>query len=215
MHKNAPALTPELLLGGYASGIFPMAMSRDAPDLHWFDPPRRGVMPLHGLHVSRSLRRRVLRWNYLVRVNRSFSAVVAACADRDETWINADLAEVYQSLHLAGHAHCVEIWQDGGLAGGIFGVALGGAFFGESMFSRRTDASKLAMVWLVDRLLRAGFTLFDTQYLTPHLASLGGIEIPRAHYVAQLGAALRLRADFTAPPPATPQSVLQRISQIS
>ena len=215
MPKSVPALTPELLLGGYASGIFPMAMSRDAHDLHWFDPPRRGVMPLHRLHVSRSLRRRVLRWDYLVRVNTGFSEVVAACAEREETWINAELAQVYQSLHLAGHAHSLEIWQDGALAGGIFGVALGGAFFGESMFSRRTDGSKLAMVWLVDRLLRAGFTLFDTQYLTPHLASLGGIEIPRARYAAQLEAALRLRPDFTAPPPATPQSILQRISQTS
>ncbi len=215
MTESAPTLTPEMLLGGYASGIFPMAMRRDARELHWFDPPRRGVVPLRGLHVSRSLRRSVLRWNYLVRVNSAFAEVVAACADRPETWINAELTQTYAALHAAGHAHCMEIWQDGALAGGIFGVALGGAFFGESMFSRRTDGSKLAMVWLVDRLRRAGFTLFDTQYLTPHLSSLGAIEIPRARYRAALSSALGTRADFSAPPPTTPQEILQRISQTS
>ena len=208
-------MTPELLLSGYAQGIFPMAMSRDEAELHWFDPPRRGVVPLRGLHVSRSLRKRLLRWDYLVRVNSAFAEVVAACADRPETWINADLAELYLGLRAAGHAHSVEIWQDGALAGGVFGISLGAAFFGESMFSRRTDGSKLAMVWLVDRLRRAGFTLFDTQYLTPHLASLGAVEIPRAQYRAALADALHRRADFTAPPPASPQEILQRISQTS
>lgn len=215
MPPTDPPLTPELLLAGYAQGIFPMAMRRDDSALHWFDPPRRGVMPLTGLHISRSLRKRVRRWDYLVRVNSAFAEVVEACGDRPETWINADLARLYQGLHGAGHAHSLEIWQEGVLAGGIFGITLGGAFFGESMFSRRRDASKLAIVWLVDRLRRAGFTLFDTQYLTPHLASLGGVEVSRARYRAALADALPRRADFTAPAPATPQEILQRISQTS
>lgn len=215
MTKTTRALTPEMLMGGYASGVFPMALSRDAQELHWFDPPRRGVMPLDALHISHSLRKRVRRWDYLVRVNSAFAEVVRACAERPETWINDELIEIYQNLHDAGHAHSMEIWQDGALAGGIFGIALGGAFFGESMFSRRRDGSKLAMVWLVDRLRRAGFTLFDTQYLTPHLASLGGIEIPRARYLEQLEKALLTPADFSAPPPVTPQLILQCNTQTS
>ncbi|MDP1670081.1 leucyl/phenylalanyl-tRNA--protein transferase [Phaeovulum sp.] len=215
MRQADPPLSPEMLLSGYAQGIFPMAMTRDEAELHWFDPPRRGVMPLDALHVSRSLRRRVLRWNYLVRIDSAFCEVVSACGARPETWINAELARLYQSLHASGHAHSLEIWQEDTLVGGIFGVTLGGAFFGESMFSRRRDASKLAMVWLVDRLRRGGFTLLDTQYLTPHLASLGGIEIPRARYHAALADALPRQADFARPAPASPQEILQRISQTS
>ena len=215
MPNAHPPLTPEMLLSGYAQGIFPMAMSRDEPGLHWFDPVRRGIIPLDGLHVSRSLRRRVRRWDYLVRVNTAFSEVVAACAARPETWINAGLTALYQELHAAGYAHSLEVWREDALIGGIFGISLGGAFFGESMFSRQRDGSKLAMVWLVDRLRSAGFALFDTQYLTPHLQSLGGVEIARAEYRARLAEALRRQADFTAPPPPTPQSVLQRITQTS
>lgn len=215
MPNAHPPLTPEMLLSGYAQGIFPMAMSRDEPGLHWFDPARRGIIPLDGLHVSRSLHRRVLRWDYLVRINTAFVEVVAACAARPETWINAGLTRLYQDLHAAGYAHSLEVWRGDALVGGIFGVSLGGAFFGESMFSRQRDASKLAMVWAVERLRSAGFTLFDTQYLTPHLRSMGGVEIARAEYQARLADALPLRAEFTAPPPPTPQSILQRITQTS
>ena len=215
MPERTPALTPRLLLSAYAEGVFPMAMQRDDPELHWFSPVRRGIMPLDGLHVSRSLRRTLARGDYEVRLNTAFAEVVTACGARPETWINADLTETYSALHDSGHAHSLEIWRDGALAGGIFGVTLGGAFFGESMFSHRRDGSKLAMVWLVDRLRRAGFQLFDTQYLTPHLASLGGIEIPRARYRDMLQKALTVAADIAAPAASTPYDVLQRISQIS
>jgi len=215
MPHLAPTLTPRLLLSAYAEGIFPMAMQRDDPELHWFSPARRGIMPLDGVHVSRSLRRAVARSDYEVRLNTAFGDVVTACGARPETWINANLAETYDALHAIGHAHSLEIWRGGALAGGIFGVTLGGAFFGESMFSHHRDGSKLAMVWLVDRLRRAGFLLFDTQYLTPHLASLGGIEIPRARYGTLLNKALAVSADIAAPGASTPYDVLQRISQIS
>ena len=215
MPDSASHLTPKMLLGAYAQGIFPMAMERDAQELHWFDPQHRGIIPLHGLHVSRSLRRRLCRWDYDVRINTAFADVVAACADRTETWINAGLTSLYDGLHAARHAHSLEIWRAGTLVGGIFGVSLGAAFFGESMFSRERDASKLAMVWLVDRLRDAGFALFDTQYLTPHLASLGGVEITRSDYRARLARALAHQADFAAPPLPSPQSILQRINQTS
>lgn len=209
-------ITPETLLRGYAAGIFPMAEARDSAEVHWIDPRHRGILPLDGLHIGRSLRRRVLRGGYEVRVNSDFRAVVAACADRPETWINDTIFNLYGTLHRAGYAHSLEIWQDGALSGGVYGVTLGAAFFGESMFSRRTDASKLALVWLVDRLRTGGFALFDTQFLTPHLASLGGAEITRAAYHRRLAAALALPASFTpegyAP---TPYSVMQRSTQTS
>lgn len=199
-------------------GIFPMAASRDDPDLHWVDPERRGVFPLDGFHISRSLARTMRQAPWQVTTDTAFAETVRACAERDETWINAPLLGLYKALHAAGHAHSLEVWEDGTLVGGVFGVTLGAAFFGESMFSRRRDASKLALAYLVDRLARAGFTLFDTQFLTPHLASLGAVEIPRAAYRAQLARALRQTADFggpTAPETDTPYSVIQRISQTS
>ncbi len=208
-------LTPELMLSGYADGIFPMAESRDTEILHWVDPRRRGIFPLPKFHISRSLRRQIRAGNYTIRVNAAFSEVVAACAERDETWINAPLSRLYGALHEMGHAHSLEVWQDGDLAGGVFGLALGAAFFGESMFSRRRDASKLALAYLVDRLNVAGFRLFDTQFLTPHLASLGAVEISRGEYRRRLAAALRQEADFTAPRTPTPQLLLQRNSQTS
>lgn len=216
MSSDPERLTPELMLHGYAAGIFPMAEDRDAEDLFWVDPRRRGVMPLDGFHLSRSLRRRLLRGGYRITVDRDFAAVVEGCADRPETWINAELAGLYGALHARGHAHSLEVRQDDRLIGGVFGIALGGAFFGESMFSRATDASKIALAYLVDRLAEAGFALFDAQFLTPHLASLGAVEISRASYRAQLAEALTLRPDFTAPPEfPPPQEVVQRITQTS
>ena len=194
-----PKVTPEILLRAYAMGLFPMAEGRDSADLHWLDPRRRGIFPLEGFHISRSLRRAILRADYQVRVNRDFAGVVAGCADRPETWINTEITALYLDLHRRGHAHSLEIWREGRLIGGVYGVSLGGAFMGESMFSRATDASKLALAWLMHRLRAGGFTLFDTQFLTPHLASLGAVEIPRAAYHRLLQRALPLQASFTPP----------------
>ena len=208
-------LTPEIMLSAYAQGIFPMAESRDAGDLHWVDPRSRGVFPLSDFHISRSLARRIRQGAYRIRTNSDFSGVVRACAERPETWINDQLFGLYDALHQMGHAQSLEVWEDDTLTGGVFGLTLGAAFFGESMFSRRTDASKIALAYLVDRLKVAGFTLFDTQFLTPHLASLGAVEIPRAAYRAQLADALRRAADFNAVAVPAPQLVLQRSSQTS
>ncbi|MEL7299224.1 MAG: leucyl/phenylalanyl-tRNA--protein transferase [Pseudomonadota bacterium] len=209
-------LTPDLLLRAYQVGIFPMSEARHSATLFWVDPERRGVMPLDKLHISRSLKRTLRRGGYDIRVNTDFSGVVEGCADRPETWINEELRLLYLDLFLSGHAHSMEVWDDEGLRGGIFGVAIGGAFFGESMFSARTNGSKIAMVYLVDRLVRAGFTLFDTQFITDHLASLGAIEIKRSAYRRALTRALSTNADFMAVPgPTSAQDVLQRMTQTS
>ena len=208
-------LTPEILLHGYAMGIFPMAEHRDDPEIFWVDPRRRGVMPLNGFHISRSLARAMRRTPFTTTINRDFAGVVAGCADRADTWINGEITTLYSALHRAGHAHSVEVWEVDALVGGVYGVTLGRAFFGESMFSRRTNASKMALAALVDRLNRAGFTLFDTQFLTDHLASLGAIEISRAAYHAQLEDAKLGDADFTAPPQRNLQDVVQRMTQTS
>jgi leucyl/phenylalanyl-tRNA---protein transferase len=189
-------LTPDHLLSAYVQGIFPMAEGRDDPTVHWVDPRLRGVLPLDGFHISRSLARRLRRWPHRVTVNTAFAQVVLACADREETWINGTILDLYLSLHSRGYAHSLEVWEGDQLVGGVYGVALGAAFFGESMFSRRTDASKIALAYLVHRLNAGGFTLFDTQFLTPHLASLGAVEIKRAEYHRRLAAALSDRATF-------------------
>ena len=176
------SLTPDLLLHGYATGIFPMAESRDDPEIFWVDPHHRGVIPLDGFHISKSLARTIRRSGLTPSVNRDFEAVVEACADRPETWINTTILDLYAQLHEQGDAHSLEIWEGEELVGGVYGVTLGAAFFGESMFSRRTDASKVALAYLTDRLREGGFGLFDVQFLTPHLASLGAVEMPRAAY---------------------------------
>jgi len=208
-------LSPERLLDAYASGIFPMAEGRNDPEIFWVDPRRRGVMPLRAFHASRSLRKTMRRVAWHASINADFDGVVAGCADRAETWINAEITQLYRRLHHMGYAHSVEIWEGGRLIGGTYGVSLGAAWFGESMFSRAADASKVALAVCVDRLRRGGFALFDTQFLTPHLASLGAVEISRAAYHRQLQAALDQDADFTAPAPATLQDVVQRITQTS
>ena len=209
-------ITPELLLNAYASGVFPMAETRDDPDVFWVDPRRRGIFPLNGFRISRSLARRMRRNPPHVTINTVFSDVVDACADRDETWINAEIRRLYLDLHLMGHAHSLEVWEGETLAGGVYGVSLGAAFFGESMFSRRTDASKIALAYLVDRLRLGGFRLFDTQFLTPHLASLGAVEVTRAEYHLRLEKALMSQGDLSSPAlPATPQEVVQRMTQTS
>ena len=208
-------LTPQVLLQGYAVGIFPMAESRDDPRLFWVNPRRRGIIPLDGFHISRSLARRMRRGGYEITVDRDFAGVVDGCADRVETWINDTIRRLYIALHRMGHAHSLEVWMDGMLAGGVYGVTLGAAFFGESMFSRRRDASKIALAFLVDRLRQGGFTLFDTQFLTPHLASLGAVEIPRAAYLRRLRRAIAQPADFSAPPLPSAAEVIQRNTQTS
>lgn len=211
-----PVITPELLLNAYAAGIFPMAETRDDPDVFWVDPRRRGIFPLDRFHVSRSLARRMRRWPHRVTVDRVFADVVDACADRDETWINAEIRRLYLDLHAMGHAHSLEVWEGDALVGGVYGVTLGAAFFGESMFSRRTDASKIALAYMVDRLRQGGFRLFDAQFLTAHLASLGAVEVTRAEYHRQLEKALEEQGDFAGPAlPETPQDVVQRITQTS
>ena len=183
-------LDPRLLLQGYATGIFPMADSRNADELFWVEPRNRAIIPLDGFHLSRSLRRTLRSGRFAVTRDTDFPAVVAACADREETWINAELEHAMLALHGSGHAHSVEVWIDGRLVGGLYGVKLGRAFFGESMFSRVRDASKVALAWLVARLQAGNFTLLDCQFMTEHLASLGAISVPRETYVALLSAAL-------------------------
>ena len=188
-------LTPERIVRAYASGVFPMAERADDPQLHWFEPRRRGILPLDGFHAARSLQRTRRRGGFRFSCEREFAGVLAACADRPVTWINAPIAGVFADLHRQGLAHSVEVWTPGGaLAGGVYGLALGAAFFAESMVSRVTDGSKMALAELVARLNRGGFRLLDTQYLTPHLASLGGIEISRGDYRRRLLAALQAPA---------------------
>lgn len=193
-------LSPELLLHAYAAGIFPMAESAEDPELFWIDPTRRGIIPLDAFHISRRLKRVLRQSRFEVRSDTAFAAVMRGCAEASETrpstWINDEILRLYGSLFTRGNAHSVECWQGEALVGGLYGVSLGAAFFGESMFSRVTDASKVALAGLVERLRAGGFRLLDTQFLTPHLAQFGGIEISRARYHRLLTEALRHRADF-------------------
>lgn len=203
-------LSPDLLLRAYAMGVFPMAPSRDATEVRWIDPTRRAVFPLEGFHVSRSLARQIRQMRPEVTLDRAFDTVVEACADREETWISPAIFDAYRALHLAGQAHSLEVWDKGQLIGGVYGVRLGAAFFGESMFSRATGGSKIALTYLIHRLRQGGFRLFDVQFLTPHLASLGAVEIPRAEYQRRLHAALAAPATLdTGLPFPAPEVVLQ------
>jgi leucyl/phenylalanyl-tRNA--protein transferase len=190
------SLTPELLLGAYGMGIFPMAEAREGTAIHWIEPRMRGIFPLDRFHISRSLARHIGRASVTVTVDRAFAQVMAGCAGREKTWINAEIVMAYSALHAQGDAHSLEVWQEGVLVGGVYGVVIGAAFFGESMFSRVDNASKLALAYLVHRLRAGGFMLFDTQFLTPHLASLGAVEISRATYQRRLADAVRMSASF-------------------
>ena len=203
-------LTPDILLRAYAMGIFPMSDGREDPQIHWIDPRRRGVLPLDGFHISRSLAKRIRSGQFRTTVDTAFEAVVEACADRGETWISRRIQRLYGQLHTLGFAHSVEVWEGDQLVGGVYGVTLGAAFFGESMFSRTTDASKVALAYAVHRLRAGGFQLFDTQFLTPHLASLGGIEIARADYHRRLAEAQAADASF-APPGYSPSGVASSV----
>jgi len=193
-------LTPEILLKAYRAGIFPMAESADDPELFWVDPEHRGILPLDAFHVPRRLRRVVLQDRFEVRVDSDFAGTLAACAEatenRPSTWINAEIVRLYSALHALDAAHSVECWQHGALVGGLYGVSIGGAFYGESMFSRVADASKVALVHLVALMRMGGYRLLDLQFVTPHLAQFGAIEVPRSQYRLLLVEALRYRCVF-------------------
>jgi leucyl/phenylalanyl-tRNA---protein transferase len=188
------SLDPALLLQAYAQGIFPMADARDAAEVYWVEPKTRGVLPLDGFHLSHSLAKIIRADRFETTVNRAFSDVVGMCAEaapkRETTWINGQIEDAVAALHSLGHSHSVECWREGKLVGGLYGISLGRAFFGESMFSRETDASKVALAHLVARLRVGGFTLLDCQFLTPHLVTLGAIEISRKAYLALLSVAV-------------------------
>ena len=199
---HAPKITPEIVLRAYAEGLFPMAERHQDPDLFWVSPDQRGIFPLENFHVAKRLARTVRSDKFTVTVATAFRDVMLACATpaegREETWINDEILRLYTALFASGHAHSVETRRNGELVGGLYGVQLGGAFFGESMFSRTTDASKVALVHLVARLKAGGFRLLDAQFLTPHLASLGAIEIPRVRYIAKLNQAITVKAYWPA-----------------
>jgi leucyl/phenylalanyl-tRNA--protein transferase len=189
-----PEITPELLLRAYSIGLFPMADSADDPELFWVEPDMRGVIPLDSFHVSRSLAKAIRQKPFDISFDTAFDAVVAACAqaapDRPSTWINAKIKSLYGTLHRMGHAHSVEAWEGDQLVGGLYGVSLGAAFFGESMFSRRTNASKICLVHLVERLKAKSFRLLDTQFTTDHLKTFGAIDVPKIDYEDMLANAL-------------------------
>ncbi|WP_374547882.1 leucyl/phenylalanyl-tRNA--protein transferase [Rhodoblastus sp.] len=216
MHPRSPKpepITPRLLLRAYASGLFPMAEDAGDDALFWFDPSERGIFPLDGLIVSRSLARTIRGETFEIRIDSDFEGVIAGCAEsrpgREKTWINKTIAALFRELFETGFVHTVEAWRDGQLVGGLYGLALGGAFFGESMFHRATDASKVCLTYLVARLRMGGFALLDAQFITPHLASLGAVEIARADYRRRLEEALTRQSDFTLlDPKATPEAVL-------
>lgn len=193
-------LTPELVLSAYALGLFPMANDRDDPTVHWIDPIRRGIVPLNRFHVPRRLRKTIRQQRFELRIDHDFGEIIRSCADatydRPRTWLNDELIEVYIELSRRGHAHSIEVWQDDRLVGGLYGLKLGGAFFGESMFSRERDASKVALVELVARLQSSGFALLDTQFITSHLRQFGAIEISRQAYRMRLQRATAIRCRF-------------------
>lgn len=193
-------LSPQTLLRAYAIGLFPMAENREDPELYWIDPEKRGVLPLDGFHVPKKLRRTVRSEKFRVTADTAFGEIIRACAapapGREDSWINAEIVELYEELHAMGRAHSVECWSGDALAGGLYGVSLGAAFFGESMFSRETDASKVALVHLVARLRAGGYRLLDVQFVTEHLARFGCQELPRNGYRTRLADALDHQATF-------------------
>jgi leucyl/phenylalanyl-tRNA--protein transferase len=187
-------IAPELLLGAYADGIFPMAL--DDGEIGWFSPDPRGVLPLETFHVPHGLARALKSNRFEIRINSAFEEVMRGCATREETWIDQEILDSYRRLHRLGWAHSVEAWREERLVGGLYGVAMGGVFFGESMFHRETDASKVALNALVQRLRERGFSLLDIQWVTPHLATFGAIEIPKREYLRRLRAAIALPCEF-------------------
>lgn len=195
-------LTPELIIRAYQAGIFPMAEDAGSPDLFWVSPQHRGIIPLDRFHVSKSLRKRLKSHQFSIRIDTDFDAVIQGCAtagaDRDTTWINSTIRRLYMQLFERGTCHTVEVWDGPRLVGGLYGLSIGAAFFGESMFHRTTDASKIALVHLAERLRAGNYRLLDTQFVTDHLKTFGGIEIPREEYEVKLADALEHRGDFHA-----------------
>ncbi len=204
MSRRHIEITPDLMLRAYRAGLFPMAEARGSARLYWLDPEMRGVLPLDGFHLPRRLARTVLSGEFVVSCDEDFPATIAMCAapapGREETWINTEIEALFAALHDMGHAHSIEVRQAGALVGGLYGVTLGGCFFGESMFSRVRDASKVALVHLVARLRLMGFSLLDTQFTTGHLAQFGTIEIPRAEYKTRLAHAVEQPVPWNAAP---------------
>lgn len=190
--KKAQVIAPDFLLAAYAAGYFPMAESREG-EIQWMSPDPRAIIPLNGFNVSRSLSQTLRKKKFEVRWNTCFEEVMRQCARREETWISEEITQSYIELHRRGFAHSLEMWHEGALAGGLYGVAFGAAFFGESMFSTVRDASKVALVCLVEQLQRKDFRLLDTQFITPHLAHFGAIEIPRTEYLAVLAKAVQAK----------------------
>ncbi len=205
MSRRHVEITPELMLRAYRAGLFPMAEARGSDRLYWLDPEMRGVLPLEGFHLPRRLARTVLSDTFAVSCDTDFAGTIALCAapapGREETWINPEIEALFTSLHRMGHAHSIEVWAGGALVGGLYGVTLGGVFFGESMFSRVTDASKVALVHLVARLRLMRFSLLDTQFTTGHLAQFGTLDIPRAAYKARLAEAVEQEVVWEPEPP--------------
>ena len=193
-------LTPSQLLRAYALGVFPMARHRDDPRVHWIDPAERGILPFENFHVPHSLKKVLRRGEFTVTCDKAFAQTIEGCAepapDRPETWINNEILHLFVELHRLGLAHSVETWKDGELVGGLYGLSLGGAFFGESMYSRVSDASKVALVHLMARMITGGYSLLDTQFVTRHLARFGAVEVPRWKYLRLLSDALQRRATF-------------------
>lgn len=213
-------ITPQVLLKAYAVGIFPMAESAEDPGLYWIEPELRGILPLDGFHLPRRLRRTVAGGAFEIRIDHAFEAVIDGCAapaaGRRKTWINERIRRLYGELFELGHCHTVETWQDGRLVGGLYGIAIGAAFFGESMFSRERDASKVALVHLVGRLRAGGYRLLDTQFTTQHLKQFGAIDVDRRHYHRLLERAIEDEADFyRLSGGATVEELLQLVSQTS
>lgn len=208
-------ITPQMLLRAYACGIFPMAESADDPQLYWIEPQARGVLPLDGVIVHKRLARTVRQAQFEIRIDQDFEGVIEGCAasrpGRRSTWINAQIRTLYRDLFRQGHCHTVEAWRNGRLVGGLYGVALGGAFFGESMFSTETDASKVPLVYLCARLIHGGFGLLDTQFVTEHLKQFGTVEVEKAEFHIKLDSAIERAADFRCLDPATPPSEILAI----
>ncbi len=213
-------ITPQVLLKAYACGIFPMAESANDPTLYWIEPEERGILPLDQVRVPKRLARTIRQQKFQIKIDNDFAGVIAGCAasrtGRRTTWINTRIAELYGELFRMGHCHTIEAWRDGRLVGGLYGVHLGGAFFGESMFSAEADASKVALVYLVARLIHGGFKLLDTQFVTEHLRQFGATEISRPEFHKLLAEALQVHSGFhELPRGLSPSGVLQLVSQTS
>ncbi len=219
--QDRPILTPDLLLKAYRMGVFPMAEAADDPDVFWVEPKRRGILPLEHIHCPKRLARTIRQDKFHVTSDQCFDTVMTACAAkrpiRPSTWINQEIIDGYCALHAINHAHSVEVWTpEGALVGGLYGVSIGGAFFGESMFSTQTDASKVALMHLIGRLKIGGYKLLDTQFFTDHLGQFGAIELPQADYLVQLEPALAASALFSAAPSSLDgATILQSITQTS